>query len=84
MQRMPQRACKNRQQSHEASKERILAELWEPKIQRVHPIPGGGEAGAPSLVTACQPSSVHPQRHELKLPEAAFHTSSPRVGEEEQ
>lgn len=50
-QRMPQRAPKNRLQSHEASKDCILAEPWEPKIQRVHPIPGGSGVGALSFVT---------------------------------
>lgn len=39
---MPQRAPKNRLQSHEASEDHTLAELWEPTIQRAHPIPAGG------------------------------------------
>lgn len=82
-QRMPQRAPKNRLRSHEASEDCILAELWEPKIQQAHPVPGGGRAGVPSLVAACQPShSACRRRREPKLPEAAFCTSSPRAGEE--
>lgn len=84
-QRMPWRAPENRLRSHEASEDRILAELCEPKIQRVHPIPGGDRAGAPSFVTAHQPShSAHCRRCEPKLPGATFCTSSPGLGKEGQ
>lgn len=84
-QRMPQRVPKNRLPSHEASEDLILAELWEPKIQWVHPVPRGSRAGALSLVTSRQPShSACRWRREPKSPEAAFSTCSPGAGEEGQ